>query len=298
MDIETIKNNQYKYNGNTFTVEDLSVISNVSLSVLRSRLVCGMSVHDAVNFPEQFSKLYPYKEACLTIPEIAKIEGIPAHFIDNHIQLNRNKIMPLKDIITNAHYEFKSITDKLIASKKPIKSTISDKPEYRVWAKLRAKCTNKNNQDYAYFGGRGITMCDEWLNDSRSFLRDMGDRPSPKHSIKILDRTKPMSKDNCEWSIIDADFGGKRTKLDITLPDGRQVDIHEACKVLGLKRCTVYERVRLGIPLDTPSKGIYKWEGRNCSAEDLAAINGVPLKQLKQRIARGMPLDKAILPNP
>src|SRR5574337_1150789 len=55
-------------------------------------------------------------------------------------------------------------------------------PEHRTWSKILARCYNVNSPDYPDYGGRGITVCDEW-HDFANFYADMGDRPSPQHSI-------------------------------------------------------------------------------------------------------------------
>jgi hypothetical protein len=50
-------------------------------------------------------------------------------------------------------------------------------PTYRSWSNLIGRCTNPNNPDYADYGGRGIRVCERWL-DFKNFLEDMGEKPS------------------------------------------------------------------------------------------------------------------------
>lgn len=69
-----------------------------------------------------------------------------------------------------------------------IKSTFNQ--EYRIWTMMRQRCYNNKHVAYKSYGGRGITICDEWLNDEtgfETFLRDIGPRPSPKYSIDRID---------------------------------------------------------------------------------------------------------------
>jgi hypothetical protein len=56
-------------------------------------------------------------------------------------------------------------------------------PEYRAWQGMKKRCFNRASRDFRDYGGRGITVAPEWLNDFAAFLRDMGARPSPRHSL-------------------------------------------------------------------------------------------------------------------
>jgi hypothetical protein len=62
------------------------------------------------------------------------------------------------------------------------------------------RCTNVNNEAYNDYGGRGITVCDRWLNSFEAFYEDMGPRPSPNHSIDREENDLGYYKDNCRWA--------------------------------------------------------------------------------------------------
>lgn len=70
---------------------------------------------------------------------------------------------------------------------------------YRVWVNMKARCYDKGHQHYDLYGGRGITVCEEWLNSFETFYSDMGDKPE-KLSISRIDTNLGYSKDNCEWA--------------------------------------------------------------------------------------------------
>lgn len=71
---------------------------------------------------------------------------------------------------------------------------------YATWANMKQRCSNKDNPTYPYYGGRGIKVCDRWLNSFSNFLEDMGEKPSPSHSLDRVDNNKGYSPDNCIWS--------------------------------------------------------------------------------------------------
>jgi hypothetical protein len=72
--------------------------------------------------------------------------------------------------------------------------------EYNCWANLISRCTNHKNIGFENYGGRGITVCDRWLNSFEDFLNDMGTRPSDKHSIDRIDVNGDYEPSNCTWS--------------------------------------------------------------------------------------------------
>ena len=69
---------------------------------------------------------------------------------------------------------------------------------YKTWCDLRHRCNSPYSTGYKYYGGRGIKVCQRWLDDFWNFVEDMGDRPEG-HSIERRDNNKGYSADNCYW---------------------------------------------------------------------------------------------------
>lgn len=72
-------------------------------------------------------------------------------------------------------------------------------PEYSVWANMKGRCLNSNNKDFRYYGGRGITICERWINSFENFLFDMGHRPSIIYTLERKNNNGNYEPSNCTW---------------------------------------------------------------------------------------------------
>ena len=79
---------------------------------------------------------------------------------------------------------------------------IDNKPtsEYRTWSSMKQRCNNPKNKNWEYYGGRGIKVCDRWINSFENFIKDMGLKPAIGYSIDRIDVDGNYEPTNCKWS--------------------------------------------------------------------------------------------------
>ena len=104
------------------------------------------------------------------------------------------------DIVKTANWKNKPYIDG-----KPI--TVH--PLYRIWSSMKQRCYDPNVKAYEYYGGRGIKVCDRWLNSFYDFLCDMGKRPNGT-SIDRKDVNGNYEPENCRWATKHQQMANKR----------------------------------------------------------------------------------------
>jgi hypothetical protein len=116
--------------------------------------------------------------------------------------------------------------------------------EYFSWTCMRRRCSYLNDKSYARYGGRGITVCDRWL-EYRNFLEDMGRKPSPRHSIERIDNNGDYRPDNCRWAL-PVEQQNNRCDNHILEYNGESLTLEQWGRRFGLTGSVIRFRLNLG----------------------------------------------------
>lgn len=120
--------------------------------------------------------------------------------------------------------------------------------EYRAWVHMRTRCNNPKHRAYPYYGGRGITVCERWMNSFVVFLADMGPCP-PGHWLDRKESNLNYSPENCKWSTPQEQQNNRRDNILLTF-QGRTQSEAMWERELGFRPKTINNRRRHGWPTE------------------------------------------------
>lgn len=131
-------------------------------------------------------------------------------------------------------------------SESKITHGLSDSRIYRIWRNMKSRCYNPNVDRYKQYGGRGITICDEWRDSFESFYKWTIDNGySDGLSIDREDVNGDYTPDNCRWISMDKQADNKSNSRLFEY-NGEARTVSEWSKILGISRDIIWNRIKRG----------------------------------------------------
>lgn len=110
---------------------------------------------------------------------------------------------------------------------------------YKIWRSMLNRCYTRSSSCYQNYGGRGITVCDNWRHSFDTFYIDMGEPPEG-WSLERIDVNKGYSKENCKWIPFSLQAQNKRNNVRVLL-NGEEMVQAEAARRLGYHPSTLVD---------------------------------------------------------
>lgn len=113
---------------------------------------------------------------------------------------------------------------------------------YNIWCGMKKRCYDKNEPCYCLYGAKGITVCDQWLNDFLEFYNwSIQNGYNDELSIDRIDNSKGYSPNNCRWVTIAQQQRNKSNNVYLEYKGERKI-IVQWCEELGIDKKLVYGR--------------------------------------------------------
>lgn len=123
--------------------------------------------------------------------------------------------------------------------------TVKYKSEYYSYCQMKSRCLNPNHDHYRNYGGRGITICERWLNSFIHFIDDMGAKPSKGYSLERRQTNGNYEPDNCKWATLEEQSNNTTKSLFLEY-NGDRLTMAQWARKIGINRQTLHERFKRG----------------------------------------------------
>lgn len=167
---------------------------------------------------------------------------------------------------------------------------------------MRTRCNNPNYDKYQWYGGKGVTVCDEWstFKPFREWALSHGYQDSL--TIDRIDPNSNYTPENCRWVDRKAQANNKTSNRYITY-NGKTQSAQLWAEELGINAGTFLERLdtmplekAMTMPVHTEfRKKAYTYKGETKTLADWARSVGQLPKSFRERIRRGMTFEEALL---
>lgn len=118
-------------------------------------------------------------------------------------------------------------------------------PTHKAWLSMRQRCLCPTHQYYNHYGGRGVAICQRWLDSFEAFLKDMGVRPDGR-TLDRIDNEGNYKPGNCRWAT-QAQQNRNMRKTRLLSHNGETLCLAEWSRRTGLSIGAITGRLKAGL---------------------------------------------------
>lgn len=131
---------------------------------------------------------------------------------------------------------------------------------YSIWNGMKDRCNNPHHKFYSRYGGRGISVCEDWQTDFNSFMNwSYANGYEENLTIDRIDNDKGYTPDNCRWATMKVQRNNASSNKILSF-NGRTMNVTKWANELNISRHTLYTRLRKGWSVEkaltTPRRNI------------------------------------------
>ena len=116
--------------------------------------------------------------------------------------------------------------------------------EYRAWNAMIRRCYDKKHPSFSRYAGRGITVCDDWIDSFPTFCADMQRCPEGS-TLDRIDNASGYARNNCRWATRKEQANNRRSNTLITC-NNETLNISQWSARLGVSQSTIASRLAYG----------------------------------------------------
>lgn len=173
---------------------------------------------------------------------------------------------------------------------------------YTVWKNMKTRCYNSQYWNYPNYGGRGITICEEWLKDFSSFYSwALSSGYQEGLTIERVNNDGPYSPDNCKWATKEEQDANRRNNHRLTYK-GETKTVTQWAKLTGLPAAAILSRIRYGWSpdeiIETPSGGKSEtivYDGITEKISYWSKVTGFSAHTIRMRLRAGWSVEDTLL---
>ena len=180
-------------------------------------------------------------------------------------------------------------------------------PEYQSWRGMKERCSNPKNIHWHLYGGKGIKVCDRWINDLTAFVEDMGPRPEGM-SLDRIDSNGNYCPENCRWADAETQAFNTCTTRQITFK-GETLSLQKMAEKYRQGEATVRYRLNQGwsteeaLTLKVGDQRIFdkhskliEHDGQLLTIKEHAKKYGLNVNTVRGRLRRGYSIERVFSP--